>query len=273
MTMSPESLPYLPVRVACLGRYCLVYRPSGVGGSDAAVRCVIEPTRDRATFPTEAATRAWIAVQDPPPRHLPLDQRLRAGRQALPGLSVALLAAAVDVTPATIYQYEADHHRPHRTTLIRLAAMLRLDRAELLTLAGYPRGDADRSGFSRSKEATAITTAPPGAFSLREQRTSRRVCPDRPHRPRQRRRDARRSPLAGTWHRTRPQNRRPRTPTSLEQRLVTQTLRLPPRRGHTSGDVSAHHDRTTQPAGGRTLTTVELLSLDSGSPVAGWVLE
>ena len=112
MMMSPAPVPSRPVRVACLGRACLVDRPSGVGGSDAAVRCDSESARDRATFATEAATRAWIAAQDPPPPYLRLGQQLRAGHQALPGLSVALLAAAVDVTPATIYQYEAGHHAP-----------------------------------------------------------------------------------------------------------------------------------------------------------------
>jgi DNA-binding XRE family transcriptional regulator len=138
MTMPPKPVPYLPLRVACLGRSCVVDRPSGVGGSDAAVRCDSEPARDRATFSTEAATRAWIATQNPPPPQRPLGQRLRAGRQAQPGLSVTLLAAAVGVTPATIYQYEAGHHRPRRTTLRRLATLLQLDYAALLTLAGYP---------------------------------------------------------------------------------------------------------------------------------------
>jgi predicted transcriptional regulator len=74
----------------------------------------------------------------PPPPYRRLGARLRAARQAQPGLSVTLLAAVVAVTSATIYQYEAGHHRPRRTTLHRLATILQLDDAELLTLAGYP---------------------------------------------------------------------------------------------------------------------------------------
>src|SRR5262245_31582032 len=71
-------------------------------------------------------------------RYAVLGGQLRAARLAQPGLSVALLAAVVAVTPATIYQYEAGHHRPQRTTLRRLATVLNLDRHALAALAGYP---------------------------------------------------------------------------------------------------------------------------------------
>jgi len=91
---------------------------------------------------------------DPPP-YQRLGQRLRAARHATPGLSVALLAAAVGVTPATIYGYEAGQHRPHRTTLAHLAAVLGIDSAELAALAGYPprprAGDDPLEGTSRSR--------------------------------------------------------------------------------------------------------------------------
>jgi transcriptional regulator with XRE-family HTH domain len=73
----------------------------------------------------------------PDPPYPQLGRRLRQGRRATPSLSVALLAAALGVTPATIYGYEAGQHRPHRTTLAQLAAVLGVDRAELLTLAAY----------------------------------------------------------------------------------------------------------------------------------------
>jgi transcriptional regulator with XRE-family HTH domain len=73
-----------------------------------------------------------------PPPYQRLGQRLRAGRHASPGLSVALLAAAVEVTPATIYGYEAGQHRPHRSTLAHLAAILGIDYHDLATMAGYP---------------------------------------------------------------------------------------------------------------------------------------
>jgi transcriptional regulator with XRE-family HTH domain len=76
------------------------------------------------------------ASPSPPYRHL--GQRLRAGRLALPGLTVALIAAAVDVQPATIYAYEAGRHRPRRATLRQLAAVLGIAYDELAVLAGYP---------------------------------------------------------------------------------------------------------------------------------------
>jgi DNA-binding XRE family transcriptional regulator len=76
------------------------------------------------------------ASMTPPYRQL--GQRLRAGRLALPGLTVALLAAAVDVQPATIYQYEAGRHRPRRATLRQLAAVLGIAYDELAVLADYP---------------------------------------------------------------------------------------------------------------------------------------
>jgi transcriptional regulator with XRE-family HTH domain len=75
-----------------------------------------------------------------PARYLLLGGQLRAARQAQPGLSVALLAAVVAVTPATIYQYEAGHHRPRRSTLRRLATVLHLDYHDLFAAAGYPPG-------------------------------------------------------------------------------------------------------------------------------------
>ncbi len=73
----------------------------------------------------------------PCPPYRSLGQRLRAGRQAKPGLTVALLAVAVGVRPGTIYQYEAGHHRPRRATLRRLAAIVDIEYGELATLAGY----------------------------------------------------------------------------------------------------------------------------------------
>ena len=79
----------------------------------------------------------------PPPRYHRLGQRLRDARRGTAGLSVALLAAAVGVTPPTIYAYEAGQHRPRRDTLARLAAVLGLEPDELAALAGYPpRTDA-----------------------------------------------------------------------------------------------------------------------------------
>jgi transcriptional regulator with XRE-family HTH domain len=74
----------------------------------------------------------------PGPPHRRLGQRLRAGRQAIPGLTVTLLAAIVGVTPATIYQYEGGHHRPRRIILTQLATVLGLDRTAVHALAGYP---------------------------------------------------------------------------------------------------------------------------------------
>jgi transcriptional regulator with XRE-family HTH domain len=56
----------------------------------------------------------------------------------MPGLSVALLAAATGIRPATIYQYEAGRHRPRRATLHNLAAVLGVDYAELAALAEHP---------------------------------------------------------------------------------------------------------------------------------------
>jgi DNA-binding XRE family transcriptional regulator len=91
---------------------------------------------------------AWLMVHRlPVPFHSPQPARyplrggqLRAARQAQPGLSVTLLAAVVAVTPATIYQYEAGHHRPRRTTLRRLATVLHLDYHALVALVDYPPG-------------------------------------------------------------------------------------------------------------------------------------
>jgi transcriptional regulator with XRE-family HTH domain len=93
------------------------------------------------------------------PRFRPLGRRLHDARRRTPGLSVALLAAAIGVTPATIYGYEAGQHRPRRATLARLAAVLGIDREDLLTLAGYPARRGAGDDPPRRDYHAAVTSA------------------------------------------------------------------------------------------------------------------
>ena len=101
------------------------------------------------------AHRTTLPRHPDPPPYPRLGQRLRAARHATPGLSVALLAAALGVTPATIYGYEAGQHRPRRATLAQLAAVLGVDYHDLAPLAGYPprprAGDDPLEGTSMSR--------------------------------------------------------------------------------------------------------------------------
>ena len=61
--MPQEPPAHLPLRVACLGRYCIVYRPGGITGYYAVVCCATDRVRELATFATEAAARAWAVAQ------------------------------------------------------------------------------------------------------------------------------------------------------------------------------------------------------------------
>jgi transcriptional regulator with XRE-family HTH domain len=105
------------------------------------------------------AHRTTLPRHPHPPPYPHLGRRLRAARRATPGLSVALLAAALGVTPATIYGYEAGQHRPRRATLQRLAAVLGLDREDLLTLAGYPARRGAGDDPPRRDDHAAVTSA------------------------------------------------------------------------------------------------------------------